>query len=287
MRAHVRAAAVALESQPAQIEANLAAIREWAHRAATEGADLVLFPELSVSGFFPNHPVGDHAEWLRQVLRGAWSTAQPLDGLAVDELCAISRDTGVWLAAGFLENAAPVLHNTHVLVGEGRLAAHWRKMHIPLFEMPVYNGGGAPTVVDTPLGRIGANICFDALLPESTRLLGVQNCEIALFPFAADPPPGTAQAWADWAGPVLRARCVENGLFGLACNHRGHLEYAGAIQDFPGGALITGPNGAVLAQSAEPMLLFDLTAQALLDARSAFEYTFRFRRPELYGPLAR
>lgn len=287
MKPHVRAAAVALESRPAQIETNLAAIAEWTRRAAAEGAEIVLFPELSVSGFLPNHPVGDHAAWLRQVLRGAWSTAQPLDGPAVQQLCTISSETGVWLAAGLLENAGPVLHNTHVLIGEGRLAAHWRKMHIPLFEMPVYNGGGAPMVVDTPFGRIGANICFDALLPESTRLLAVESCDVVLFPFAADPPPGTAEAWANWARPVVQARCIENGVYGLACNYRGQVEYAGATQDFPGGALAAGPDGALLAETAEPMLVVDLSAEALHQARAAFEYTFRFRRPELYGPLAR
>ncbi len=50
-------------------------------------------------------------------------------------------------------------------------------MHIPLFEMPVHNGGGVPEVIETPLGRIGVNICFDAFLPESTRLLAVRGAE--------------------------------------------------------------------------------------------------------------
>ncbi|WP_321470635.1 carbon-nitrogen hydrolase family protein [uncultured Paludibaculum sp.] len=287
MKSQVKVAAIAVESHPARTESNLQEIRRWAHRAAEQGADLILCPELSVTGFVPNHPVGDHAQWLREVLQGAWAMSEPLDGPAVRELQGISSEFGVFLAAGLLENAGNVLYNTHVLVGEGRLYARWRKMHIPMFEMPVYNGGGVPEVVDTPLGRIGANICFDALLPESTRLLGVQGCEIALFPFAADPAPGTAQAWSAWARPVLQARCAENGLYGIACNYRGQVAYAGAAQTFPGGTMVVGPSGAVLAESAEPLLFTELAAQSLLDARAAFEYTFRFRRPELYGSLAR
>ncbi|QOY88914.1 carbon-nitrogen hydrolase family protein [Paludibaculum fermentans] len=287
MKSTVRVAAVSAESHPARTEANLDTIRRCARKAAEQGADLVLFPELSVTGFVPNHPVGDHAQWLREVLQGAWAMAEPLNGPAVRELAAISAETGVFLAAGLLENAGNVLFNTHVLAGEGRVYAHWRKMHIPMFEMQVYNGGGVPEVVDTPLGRIGANICFDTLLPESTRLLAVQGCEIALFPFAADPAPGTAEAWAAWARPVLQARCAENGIYGAACNYLGSVSFAGASQSFPGGAMTLAPGGQVLAEGAAELLLTDFTAQGLLDARAAFEYTFRFRRPELYGSLTR
>lgn len=286
MKENVKIAAISVESQPGNTEANLQEIRRWAQRAAQQGVALALFPELSVTGFLPNHPVGDHAQWLQQALKGAWETAEGLDGNAIRELAKISLDTGVFIAAGLLENAGNVLHNTHVLVGEGRLYGRWRKMHIPMFEMPIYNGGDAPEVVDTPLGRIGVNICFDTLLPESTRLLGVQNCEIGLFPFAADPAPGTAKAWADWCGSVLKARCSENGLFGISCNYVGNVSYAGADQKFPGGSMVIGPDGSVIAEGESQMLTVELSAQTLINARSAFEYTFRFRRPELYGSLA-
>lgn len=286
MKDHVKVAAIAAESRPGCTEANLENIRHWSRRAAEQGANLVLFPELSITGFLPNHPTGDHSQWLREALKGAWAMAETLEGNAVRQLAAISAETGVFLAAGLLENAGNLLYNTHVLAGEGRMYGYWRKMHIPMFEMQIYNGGGVPEVVETPLGRIGANICFDALLPESTRLLGVQGCEIALFPFAADPPPATAEAWAGWAGPVLQARCAENGLFGVACNYSGRVSCAGAEQSFPGGTMVVGPDGVLIAGTPSPMLLADLTAQGLLDARSAFEYTFRFRRPELYQSLA-
>jgi N-carbamoylputrescine amidase len=157
--------------------------------------------------------------------------------------------------------------------------------------MPIYNGGGPATVVETALGRIGVNICFDAFMPESTRMLGVGRAEIALFPFAADPPPATPAAWGAWAKPVVQARCTENGLFGVACNYFGEAEAAGVRQRFPGGALTVGPAGAVVAECldtpGEPhMLLSTLRHDALLEARAQFEYTFRFRRPELYRILA-
>lgn len=292
MQPQVRVAAVAFDARPGETEANLDRIETWCRQAADAGASLVLFPELSVTGFLPNHPRADHAEWLAQALKGARAMAEPLDGPAVSRLHAIAQRTGVLIAAGLLEDAGPLLHNTHVLVGpDGRLGA-WRKMHVPLFEMALYNGGDAPTVVDTPLGRIGVTICFDAFLPESTRLLAVQGAEIVLFPYAADPPPVTPCGWAQWAGRTLEVRCAENGIFGVACNTFGHVAFAGSEQRFPGGAMVVGPAGTVLArhddESATPhVLVADLWKGALDDARSQFEYTFRFRRPELYGALSR
>jgi N-carbamoylputrescine amidase len=287
MKDTLTVAAVAASIQTGEIRSNLDALRDHAQRAAARGAELVLFPELSVSGFLPNHPTGDHARWLADTLRGAWSLAQPFDGEAVHGLCAISKEAGVFVAAGFLERRGSRLFNTHVLAGEGRVWGYWRKMHIPLFEMQVFAGGDVPMVADTPLGRIGANICFDAFLPESTRLLAVQDAELVLFPFAADPPPFSPEGWYAWAQPVLQARCAENGVFGIACNLAGRAHFAGISQDFAGGAAIFGPDGKPVTELAGDIAVAQLSRDTLDAARAAFEYTLRFRRPELYGSLAR
>jgi N-carbamoylputrescine amidase len=291
MRDQVRVAAVAVDTVPGDTTRNLNHLETWTARATAQGADLVLFQELSLTGFIPNHPTGNHEQWLREALSAARRAAQPLNGPAIAQLTTVARAKNILIAAGMLEDAGNLLYNTHVLVGPDGLMGHWRKMHIPMFEMPFYNGGGVPMVVDTPLGRIGANICFDALLPESTRLLAVQNVEIVLFPFAADPPPRTVEGWADWAGTALKARCAENGVFGVACNYVGHVECAGVEQTFPGGGMAVGPRGEVLAgwevKTDEPgMLIVDLTNDDLQAARAEPEYLFRFRRPELYGTLA-
>ena len=292
MREHVRMAAVAVDSRPGDTDGNLSRISRWAVRARDAGAALVSFPELSLTGFIPNHPTGDHDAWLRKALAGARSLAEPVSGSAVDGLIEIAQKNNVLLSAGMLEDAGNMLHNTQVVVGPAGLLGRWRKMHVPMFEMPFYNGGGQPPVIDTPLGRLGVNICFDALIPESTRLLAVQSAEIVLFPFAADPPPVTPQGWRDWAAPAVRSRCQENGIFGLACNYVGRVEFAGADQVFPGGGLAVGPRGEVLAEwpatAAEPeMLVVDFDSDVLQAARAEPEYLYRFRRPELYSPLAK
>jgi predicted amidohydrolase len=250
-----------------------------------------LFPELSLSGFIPNHPRGDHEAWLRRALAEARGATLPLDGAELDALADIARRHRILLSAGTLEDAGNLLFNTQVLVGGDGLLAAWRKMHVPMFEMPFYNGGPVPQVCQTELGRIGANISFDALLPETTRLLAVQNVEIVMLPFAADPLPCTPAGWAEWAAPALRARAAENGVFGVACNYVGRVECAGVEQTFPGGGLIVSPRGQPLTQWTLPAgstgyITAQLSADDLRAARSEPEYLFRFRRPELYQSLA-
>lgn len=152
----IRVAAVALDAKSGRTDENIEKIAKWCARAAGKGAKLVLFPELSVTGFIPNHPTGDHAAWLREALRESRRVAERLDGQVVRRLQQASADTGVLIAAGMLEDTGTVLHNTHVLVGPEGLLGAWRKMHVPMFEMQMYNGGGIPPVVETPLGRVGS-----------------------------------------------------------------------------------------------------------------------------------
>lgn len=287
----VRLAAVAVDSKPGDIEGNLAKIERWALRAAGESAMLTLFPELSLTGFIPNHPTGDHNAWLRAALQGAREMAISIPGRAIDRLVEIAAKSKTLLSVGLLEDAGNLLFDTQVVVGPEGLLGKWRKMHIPMFETSFYNAGHAAEVIETPLGRVGVNICFDALLPESTRLLGVNNAEIVLFPFAADPPPATPQEWQAWCEAALRCRCAENGVFGLAVNYVGDVSLAGVEQHFPGGGFAVDPRGKILEAAAtergQPgMFITEFQRDDLQAARAEPEYLFRFRRPELYGPLA-
>lgn len=284
-------AAVAVDTKPGQTHDNLAKIDYWCRQAAEQGADLVSFQELSLSGFIPNHPTENHEQWLRSALHHGRMIAQTIPGPATDTLKQIAARDGILIAVGLLEDAGNLMFNTQILVDSSGLLGRFRKMHVPMFEMPFYNGGGVPDVVETRLGKIGVNICFDALIPESTRLLAVQNVEIVLFPFAADPPPGDIAGWEKWAREALSARCIENGIYGVASNYVGVVEAAGTTQTFPGGGMIVGPRGEQLASwslpTGEPgMLVHDLLRDNLLLARSEPEYLFRFRRPELYGSIA-
>src|SRR5688572_20288290 len=100
MKDRIRVAAVAFDARPGDTQGNLDRIEDWCRQAAADGAELVLFPELSLTGFVPNHPPGGHTAWLQEVLLGARAMAEPLDGPAVRRLSAIAAASGVMVAAG-------------------------------------------------------------------------------------------------------------------------------------------------------------------------------------------
>jgi len=287
----VRVAAAGVDTKPGELAENVRKIERGAAKAAEQEAQLVLFPELSLTGFIPNHPTGNHENWLREALSLSRRFAIPLTHPSIEQLAKTAAAKEILIAVGLLEDAGNLLYNAQILIGPNGIVGHWRKLHVPMFEMPFYNGGDSLSVAETPLGRIGTNICFDALLPESTRLLAVQNVEIVLMPFAADPPPCTPAGWANWAATAIKSRVVENGVFVVASNYVGDVECAGVKQSFPGGGMIVSPRGEVMADWTTPagepgMIIADLYQSDLAAARSEPEYLYRFRRPELYGPLS-
>src|SRR5262245_38713240 len=121
MQDQIRVAAAAADTQPGRIDENLEKIEHWTSRAREQGAQLVLFPELSLTGFIPNHPTGNHETWLRDALRAARQTSLALDSPAMDSLRDVARRNGVLVSVGLLEDAGNVLYNAQILVGPSGL----------------------------------------------------------------------------------------------------------------------------------------------------------------------
>ncbi len=201
----LRVAAVAVDTKPGHLDENVEKLAHWIGQAASAGARAVLFPELSLTGFIPNHPLGQHESWLRRALSEARRAALRLDSPPLESLQALARRHQMRVCVGLLEDGGNLLYNAQILIGPDGIEGHWRKLHVPMFETPFYQGGSTAPVSVTSVGRLGVNICFDVFMPESTRLLAVQNVEVVLMPFAADPPPATPTGWANWASPAIRA----------------------------------------------------------------------------------
>lgn len=113
----VRVAAASVDSKPRQLPGNLDKIEAWAAHASSAGAQLVLFPELSLTGFLPNHPRQDHESWLREALKIARQVALPLHSPALETVRKFATDHRLLISVGMFEDAGNLLHNTQVLIG--------------------------------------------------------------------------------------------------------------------------------------------------------------------------
>jgi predicted amidohydrolase len=147
-----------------QVGANLEKIVRAIGTAQSQGgADLLLFPELSLSG--PFRSVAD---------------AQPLRGPAVDSLVELAIRHRIYLSAGLLESDNGRLYNTLILAGPEGYIGSYRKIHLNESDKKWASAGTEWKTFDLPVGRVGLLLGYDAIFPESARILALRGCDLVL-----------------------------------------------------------------------------------------------------------
>jgi N-carbamoylputrescine amidase len=168
----IRIACLQTEPVLGDVTGNLADQAVACAEAIANGADLLVLPECSTTG------------WAFNSVEQAHEVAEPVpDGTACQQWLALCRDHDVHLVAGVVERDGDHLYNTAVLMGPDGLIGTYRKAHTWALEKTFYEPGdlGVP-VFDTPLGRIGMHICYDCWFPESFRLMAAQGADLICAP---------------------------------------------------------------------------------------------------------
>ena len=156
---------------------------------------------------------------------------------ALEDAC---RRLGMHVACGLLERDGDVLHNAAVLVGPDGLVGTYRKSHLPFLGVDRFvTPGDELPVWDTPLGRIGVEICYDLRFPEVTRSLALQGADIVVHPTNF---PMAAKIQTEL---ITVARAAENRIFLLTANRVGKERWA----EFCGWSQIVDPYGVRLAEA--------------------------------------
>ena len=170
----LRVAAVTMNAKT-NVEANLQAMHTYMDQALTNGADLVVFPEVALQqcppwGNISHTPTSQEMAYVRQ-------TAETVPGPSTSNLVAKASEVKLYVVFGLTEKGdAGQLYNTSVLLGpQGVLGKH-RKYHLwddtyGGNEAEIWQlGTNAPAVVESPLGKVGLLICIEQALGEDTRL---------------------------------------------------------------------------------------------------------------------
>lgn len=271
----MRVAVVQMDPQLGRNAENLADIVARLREAASNGAQLVVFPECALSGYgFSN-------------LESARRAAEQVPGLVTEKLAAICAELGVYTVVGLLERDAEAVYNVAILVAPGALLGSYRKLHLPYLGVDRFAtpGDRGFQVWHTPLGCIGIAICYDLRFPEALRALALQGAEIIVLPTNW---PETSELMPDF---VTRTRALENRTYLLACNRVG--EESGFR--FFGRSQVVGTSGKVMVEAdANPGIIYaeinPLRAQEkrIVIREGTFEMdTFADRRPEWYDALLR
>src|ERR1700722_15363106 len=127
--------------------------------AAASGANLVVFPEISLQGYPP-----DLTRVYPERIKAAFDNAEQVpDGPHVLAIAARAQELGIYVIYGLNElgTSPGVIYNTMVLTGPGGFVGSYRKVHVGITEQLTWRRGDDWPVFDTALGRIGMLICYD------------------------------------------------------------------------------------------------------------------------------
>jgi predicted amidohydrolase len=261
----VKVAAAQISCALGDFDANLSKIRDFAARAKKSGAELVVFPEMTDTGY-SMPAIQKHAR--------AWK-----DG-AVGELQNIAKRNSIAVVAGISDRDGESIFNAQVLVNaKGESVAKYRKTHLvtaaPLDERICLSPGNE--FVTAKLGdfNIGLSICYDLRFPEMARTLVVGRRANVIV---------NSSAWPVVRAEHLRilalARAVENQSYFIIANRVGTDDGV----TFCGSSVIVDPSGKILAAASpdrEELIHAEISEQVIADVRELV-HVFEHRRYELY-----
>ncbi len=249
---------------------NIRKIEDNVVRARKQGAELVIFPELSVTGY---------------VLRDQiYELAETIPGQSTNILEKLAGKTGTHIVFGLPElsdKTQATIYNAAVLVGPDGFIGKYRKMYLPthsVFEEKRYFRPGYQTAVfETELGKIGLIICYDIFFPEVSRLTRLKGARLIICISAS---PVTRRTFFE---TLTTARAIENTAFLAYVNLVG---IENGLQ-FWGGSRLIGPNGKVVAKTKydkEDLMIGEVDYSDIKPIET-FVPILKDIRPELFDKL--
>jgi hypothetical protein len=276
------------DTRAAVVERLIAMLRD----AAGRGAELVVFPELALTSFFPRWDLTD-ADLLPFFER-------EMPGVETQPLFDEAKRLGVGFHLGYAE-LTPDGHryNTAMLVErDGRVVAKYRKVHLPGHEEPepwrpfqhlerkYFEPGPESFAVHRAFGGlVGLAICNDRRWPETYRVLGLQGVELVCIgyntPVHYAPDPAQDRLAAFHNGLVMAAGAYQNATWVVGVAKGGVEEGVEGLAD----SQIIAPSGEVIARCetvGDEVVVAQCDLDLCLDyKRTVFDFE-RYRRPEMY-----
>lgn len=254
MKENILKVGLVQQSNTENIQHNKAKLEHNIRELAEKGAQLVVLQELHNSLYFCQTEDVDK-----------FDLAEPIPGPSTEFYSKIAAECNIVLVTSLFERrAAGVYHNTAVIFEkDGTVAGLYRKMHIPddpgYYEKFYFTPGDIGfKPINTSVGKLGVQVCWDQWFPEGARLMALQGADILIYPTAIGYEPGDLkeeqerqrEAWIT----VQRGHAVANGLPVISVNRTGYESApsgnGNGIQ-FWGSSFVCGPQGEILSQASQ------------------------------------
>jgi predicted amidohydrolase len=267
---------------PGDKAANLAKIEATIREAASQGIDIVAFPEEALTGCGGCEPCrmgAEHCDYHADL-------AETVPGPSTERVAELARELDIYVAFGMIERDSDdpsVLYNAAAFVGPEGIQGSYRKLHLGTLpwvtEGITFEPGRELPIFETRFGPIALIICYDFWFnPELTRLLALKGARVIINCCASFDAPGKRE---NMVGTTC-TRAQENLVYTLSANQvsgsdRPESYAAGAVEErrsgsFAGYSVIAGPS---FPRFAEPLAVAG-TIEELISATVSFEKLHRW-----------
>lgn len=274
----------------ADIKQNMTRLAESIKNLAKNGAELIVLQELHNSLYFCQVEDVDN-----------FDLAEPIPGPSTDCFSQLAKENNVVIVTSLFERrTAGLYHNTAVVIEkDGSIAGKFRKMHIPddpaYYEKFYFTPGDLGfRPIQTSVGCLGVQVCWDQWYPEGARLMALAGAEILIYPtaigYAASDDEAEQQRQREAWTTVQRGHAVANGLPVVSVNRVGFepdpSRQTQGIQ-FWGSSFVAGPQGELLyraSENEEETAIIDVDLAHSENVRRWWPF-LRDRRIESYSPI--
>ena len=218
-------------------EANLGKMKMKILEASNIGADMIVFPELVLSGYECDEEVRQNQKPCSMHV----ALAETIPGPSTEDIGKLAKELGVYIVFGMPEmdaKDAKIIYNSVAVLGPECLVGKYRKLYLPglpmFTETICFKSGSELPVFDTPYGLIGMQICADfALVPEFSRIQSLKGAQIVISPSAIPAAVGRVSSIPELAA----RRGSDNQVYTVIANHTGKERSV----SFAGHSTIAGP----------------------------------------------
>ena len=285
---HVSAIQMHCVEDPAQ---NLALAEQLVRKAAAEGGQIILLPELFERPYFCQERRYEY-----------YAYATPVEeNPAVQRLSTVAAELGVVLPVSFYEKDGTRLFNSIAMIdADGTVMGVYRKTHIPddhYYQEKFYftPGNTGFRVWDTRYGKVGVGICWDQWFPEAARCMALMGADLLMYPTAIGSEPILEVDSAGHWQRTMQGHSAANVVPVVAANRFGTETVVPCPENggqssslcFYGTSFMTDATGAVLTQApreGDTILHAEYDFAAIREERLSWGL-FRDRRPECYGEI--
>jgi len=227
----VKVALVVQNCIAGNFEKNIAATLEFITSAAEKGAQIIVFPEMNLTGYVSGPDI--------------LSISRPLNEDLVNLFSSLAEKLEITILVGLAEKT-PLnkIYASHLVFNPGNPFEIYRKIHTSPFEKKYFTSGNKIPVFTSNGLKFGIQLCYDAHFPELSLAMALKQIDVIFIPHAS--PRGSSQEKYDSWIRHLRARAFDNGVYIAACNQTG--DNAKGLF-FPGISIFIGPDGNVLYRS--------------------------------------